>query len=77
LASEEAQAPEYLKRLVAARRSALAQAGRQVRVRDAEEDDDEEIYSGIGAQAEPPGIADVAAACFLARERTYTKGWHK
>jgi hypothetical protein len=78
LASDEAQAPEYLPLLVAARRSALAQAGRQFSVREVDENDDEEIDRGIIAQAElPPGVPMWPPRVFLARERTYTKGWHK
>jgi hypothetical protein len=49
LASEDTHPPEYLPLLVAGRRSAVAQAGTQVSVREAEEDDDEEIDRGIGA----------------------------
>jgi hypothetical protein len=50
----------------------------QVSVREAEANDDEEIDRGIGAQAElPPGVPMWPPRVFLARERTYTKGWHK
>jgi hypothetical protein len=78
LASDEAQAPEYLPLLVAARRSALAQAGRLVSIREVDENDDEEIDRGIGAQGElPPGVPMWPPRVFLARERDYTKGWHK
>jgi hypothetical protein len=60
---------------VAARRSALAQAGRQVSIREVDENDDEEIDRGIGAQAElPPGVPMWPPRVFLARERTYSKG---
>jgi hypothetical protein len=78
LADEEAQAPEYLPLLVAAREGAVRQAGRPVGVKESEEQDDEEIDRGVGAQAElPPGVPVWPPRVFLARERTYTKGWHK
>jgi hypothetical protein len=78
LTSEDAHPPGYLPLLAAARRSALAQARRQVNVREAEEDDDEEIDRGIGAQVElPPGMPMWPPRVFLAHERTYTKGWQK
>jgi hypothetical protein len=78
LASDDAHPLEYFQLLVAARRSVLAQAGRQVSVREAEEDDDKEIDRVIGAQAElPPGVPMWPPRVFLARERANTRGWHK
>jgi hypothetical protein len=63
---------------VAAREVAVRQAGRHVGVKESEEQDDEEIDRGVGAQAElPPGVPVWPQRVFLARERTYTKSWHK
>jgi hypothetical protein len=72
------QAPEYLPLLVAAREGAERQADRPVGVKESEEQDDEEADRGFGAQAElPPGVPVWPPRVFPARERTYTKGWHK
>jgi hypothetical protein len=49
LADDESKAPELLPLLVAARESALRQAGRTVSVKDVEDEDDEEVDRWIGA----------------------------
>jgi hypothetical protein len=56
LADDEAEAPEILPLLVAARESALRQACRKVSVKDVEDGDDEEIERGIGVQANLPPV---------------------
>jgi hypothetical protein len=69
LADDEAKAPELLLLLVAARESALQQAGRKVNVKDVEDGDEEEVDRGIGAQAElPPGVPMCPPHLFLPRE---------
>jgi hypothetical protein len=74
LADDEANAPEFLPLLVAARESSLRQAGRKVNMKDLEDEDDEEVEGGIGAEAElPPGVPKWPPRVFLPRERTYTK----
>jgi hypothetical protein len=66
LADDEAKAPELLPLLVAARESALRQAGRKVK--DVEDEDDEEVDRGIGAQAElPSGVPMWPPRLFLPR----------
>jgi hypothetical protein len=76
LAADEAKVSGLLPLLVAARESALRQAGRKVSVKDVEDEDDEEVDRGIGAQAElPPGVPMWLPRLFLPRERTYTKRW--
>jgi hypothetical protein len=74
----ETAPPEFLGLVRASRESALRQAGRQVVVKDDGEEEDEELDRGIGAQAElPAGVPEWPPRVFLARERTYTKGWYK
>jgi hypothetical protein len=64
--------------LVAARESALRQAGRKVSVKDVEDEDDEEMDRGIGAQSELlPRVPKWPRRLFLPHERTYTKRWQK
>jgi hypothetical protein len=68
LADDEAKAPELLPFLVAAREKALRQAGRKVSVKDVEDEDDEEVDRGIGAQADTARSSHVAPCLFLPRE---------
>jgi hypothetical protein len=78
LSNDEAKAPELLPLLVAARESALQQAGRKVSVKDMEDEDDEDVDRGIGAQAElPPGVPMWPPRLFLPRESIYARRWQK